>query len=107
MNVAFPENLYMFLLFARNIILNYSQIKITNICSVRIGVLYKAVLLHKKHFINSRALTGEKPCINKAIHTLLTHGYMATRLHNFQYDRTGAINLMPLRDAYCLAQERA
>ena len=23
--------------------------------------------------INSRALTGEKPCINKAIHTLLMH----------------------------------
>ena len=27
------------------------------------------------HVINSRALTSEKPCINKAIHTLLTHGY--------------------------------
>ena len=26
------------------------------------------------HFINSRALTGEKPCINKAIHALLMHG---------------------------------
>ena len=25
--------------------------------------------------INSRALTGEKPCINKAIHALLMHGY--------------------------------
>ena len=25
--------------------------------------------------INSRALTGEKPCINKAIHALLIHGY--------------------------------
>ena len=34
-------------------------------------------LLHKKavsHVINSRALTGEKPCINKAIHALLMHG---------------------------------
>ena len=30
------------------------------------------------HVINSRALTGEKPCINKAIHALLMHGY-ATR----------------------------
>ena len=31
-------------------------------------------LLHKKavsHLINSRALTGEMPCINKAIHALL------------------------------------
>ena len=27
------------------------------------------------HVINCRALTGEKPCINKAIHTLLMHGY--------------------------------
>ena len=27
------------------------------------------------HVINSRALTGEKPCINKAIHAPLMHGY--------------------------------
>ena len=27
------------------------------------------------HIINSCALTGEKPCINKAIHALLMHGY--------------------------------
>ena len=27
------------------------------------------------HVINSRALTIEKPCINKAIHALLMHGY--------------------------------
>ena len=27
------------------------------------------------HVINSRALTGEKPCINKAIYALLMHGY--------------------------------
>ena len=27
------------------------------------------------HVINSRALTGEKPYINKAIHALLMHGY--------------------------------
>ena len=27
------------------------------------------------HVINSHALTGEKPCINKAIHALLMHGY--------------------------------
>ena len=29
------------------------------------------------HVINSRALTGEKPCINKAIRALLMHGYVA------------------------------
>ena len=27
------------------------------------------------HVINSRALTGKKPCINKAIHMLLMHRY--------------------------------
>ena len=27
------------------------------------------------HVINSRALTGEKPSINNAIHALLMHGY--------------------------------
>ena len=27
------------------------------------------------HVINSHALTGEKPCINKVIHALLMHGY--------------------------------
>ena len=27
------------------------------------------------HVINSRAVTGEKPCINRAIHALLMHGY--------------------------------
>ena len=27
------------------------------------------------HVINSRVLTGGKPCINKAIHALLMHGY--------------------------------
>ena len=39
------------------------------------------------HVINSRALTGEKPCINKAIHALLMHGYatfnMIVRGHRF------------------------
>ena len=30
------------------------------------------------HDINSRALTGEKLCINKAIHALLMHGCYAT-----------------------------
>ena len=27
------------------------------------------------HIINRRALSDEKPCINKAIHALLMHGY--------------------------------
>ena len=53
------------------------------------------------HVLNSRALTGEKPCINKAIHAL------NARLRNFQYDRTGATELLPLRDVYCPALERA
>ena len=29
------------------------------------------------------------------------------RLRNFQYDRTGATDLLPLRDVYCPALERA
>ena len=53
------------------------------ISSIRIGVLYliredhseTPVLHNVPHVINSRALTGEKPCINKAIHALLMHGY--------------------------------
>ena len=52
--------------------------------------------------MNSRALTGEKPCINKAIHALLMHGYT-----NFQYARTGVTELLPSRDVYCPAPERA
>ena len=42
------------------------------------------------HVINSRALTGEKPSINKAIHALFN-----ALLRNFQYDRTGATDLLP------------
>ena len=34
-------------------------------------IAQKAVL----HVINSRALTDEKPCINKAIYALLMHGF--------------------------------
>ena len=36
----------------------------------------KAVL----HVINSRALIGEKPCINKAVHALLMHGYATFKM---------------------------
>ena len=37
----------------------------------------ESTLLHKKQcHINSHALTGEKPCINKAIHALLMHDYV-------------------------------
>ena len=39
--------------------------------TIRFSLMQKAV----SHVINSRALTGEKPCINKAIHALLMHGY--------------------------------
>ena len=38
---------------------------------IRLCDAYKAV----SHVINSRALTGEKPCINKTNHALLMHGY--------------------------------
>ena len=47
------------------------------------------------HVINSRALTGEKPCINKAIHALLTHGYAT-----FNMIVPGPQILLPLRDMY-------
>ena len=40
------------------------------ICKIAI-IAQKAV----SHVINSRALIGEKLCINKAIHALLMHGY--------------------------------
>ena len=42
------------------------------------------------HVINSRALTGEKPCINKAIHALLMHGY-ATFIMSYRGHRFAAI----------------
>ena len=54
----------------------------------------RSILLLKKavsHVINSRALTGEKPYINKAIQALLMHGY--------------AIFIMIVRDVYCPALE--
>ena len=52
---------------------------------------YKAV----PHVINNRVLTGEEPCINKAIQRAVN-----AWLRNFQYDRTGATDLLPLRDVY-------
>ena len=39
--------------------------------TAKIIIAYKAA----SRVINSRALTGEKPVINKAIHALLMHGY--------------------------------
>ena len=47
--------------------------------------------------INSRALTDEKPCINKAIHALLMHGYATFNM---------IVPGLPLRDVYCPALER-
>ena len=40
------------------------------------NIIYIYILLHKKqcHIMNSHALTGGKPCFNKAIHALLMHG---------------------------------
>ena len=51
--------------------------------------------------INSRALSGEKPCINKGNSRAVN-----ARLRNFQYDPTGATDLLPLRDVYYPALER-
>ena len=45
------------------------------------------------HVIKSRALSGEKPCINKAIPRAVN-----TRLRNFQYDRIGATDLVKRRN---------
>ena len=53
------------------------------------------------HVINSRALTDEKPCINKAIHALIMHGYVTFNMLVPGPQLTG------LRDVYCPAQERA
>ena len=64
-------------------------------------IAYKAVSL----VINSRALTGKKPCINKAIHALLMHGYACSKM--FQYVRTRATDLLPLWHVYCPALDRA
>ena len=52
------------------------------------------------HVINSRALTGEKPCIYNGNSRAVN-----ARLRNFQYDRTGATDLLPLRNVYCPALE--
>ena len=54
------------------------------------------------HVINSRALTGEKPCINKAIQALLMHGYAT-----FNMIVPGPQIFLPLRDVYCPALEQA
>ena len=62
-------------------------------------VVIHPALLHKKQCntsFNSRALTGEKQCISKAIHTLLMHGYAT-------FNMITATDLLPLRDLYCLA----
>ena len=46
----------------------------TNIPPICIRKYYYCIK-SSAHVINSRALTGEKPCINNAIHALLMHGY--------------------------------
>ena len=49
----------------------YSGLLILYSCMPHNIIAWKTV----SHVINSRALVGEKPCINKAIHVLLMHGY--------------------------------
>ena len=45
------------------------------LCILIVALIYIIAWKAVPHVINSRALTGEKPCINKAIHALLMHGY--------------------------------
>ena len=54
------------------------------------------------HVINSHASTSEKPCIHKAIHALLMHGYATVNMVVL-----GPQILLPLRDVYFLAPEGA
>ena len=49
-----------------------------NLVTMVLLTFWKVYIIAQKavpHVINSRALTGEKPCIDKAIHALLMHGY--------------------------------
>ena len=55
------------------------------------------------HIINSRTLTDEKLCMYLQGNSRAANAW----LRNFQYDRTGATDLLPLRDVYCPALERA
>ena len=50
-----------------------------------------------------------QPCINrrKAVYLQDNSRPVYARLRNFQYNRTGATDLLPLRDVYCPALERA
>ena len=47
----------------------------TRLSPVNARLLIMCDTASKLHVVNSRALTGEKPCINKAIQALLMHGY--------------------------------
>ena len=55
-----------------------------NISYHREMIKYWQLLVEKKavpHVINNRALTGEKPCIYKAIHAMLIHSYATFNLY--------------------------
>ena len=77
------------------------------ICGFCFGIIsssFLQLLLHKKalsHVINSRALTGEKPCTNKASNALLIHGYAT---FNISYK---GHRIAVSRDVYYPALERA
>ena len=43
------------------------------------------------HVLNIRALTCEKPCINKAIHALLMHGYVTFNMIGYRGHRFAAV----------------
>ena len=49
------------------------------------------------------------PCIDRlnAVYEQGNSRVVNARLRNFQYDRTGTTHLLPLRDMYCPALERA
>ena len=56
----------------------YPSLCLSTVISTPTGVQIRTLIIAQKavsHVINSRALTGERPCINKAIHALLMHGY--------------------------------
>ena len=72
-------------------VLTYSKLQIMN-ANIRATTSENVHYCIKSsvHVINSRALTDEKPCINKAIHALLMHGY-ALSICSYQGHRIAAV----------------
>ena len=52
-------------------------------------------------------MRGLARAVKLAIVKLVYSRAVYARLRNFEYDRTGATDLLPLRDVYYLALERA